>query len=211
MSVDLNQLPIPDWGLHCPRCQYDLRGLMRHQCPECGLEFDIAEVVRPWNRIRDPWFTGEELPIPEWGLQCRECGTSLCGITTYVCSHCGAAVPLPAKLRPHSEWFAVTPEQGGSLSKELAEMVLLEHDIPHRRVSSSQLYGELHTQWYITAASEFYFDVLFVLTREQQRIEASRADAERKLNCQSCEAENPGNFLTCWQCGSLLSSTAKDF
>ncbi len=27
----------------CPRCGYDLRGLPRPQCPECGLEFDAAD------------------------------------------------------------------------------------------------------------------------------------------------------------------------
>ncbi len=30
-------------GLHCPRCDYDLRGLPEDRCPECGIPFDASD------------------------------------------------------------------------------------------------------------------------------------------------------------------------
>ncbi len=40
----------PDWNtlgvaLHCPRCGYDLRMLPQPRCPECGLQFEWAELI----------------------------------------------------------------------------------------------------------------------------------------------------------------------
>ena len=35
-----------DSGLHCPRCDYNLTGLSRSRCPECGTTFDWDEVRR---------------------------------------------------------------------------------------------------------------------------------------------------------------------
>ena len=37
---------IPD-DVECARCGYNLRGLERSRCPECGLEFDWEEVLNP--------------------------------------------------------------------------------------------------------------------------------------------------------------------
>jgi hypothetical protein len=41
----------PDWGRidfdpECPRCGYNLRGLERARCPECGLQFDWAVLIQ---------------------------------------------------------------------------------------------------------------------------------------------------------------------
>src|SRR5438552_18029124 len=36
----------PD-ALHCPMCDYDLRGQVEPRCPECGYRFD-------WEELRDP-------------------------------------------------------------------------------------------------------------------------------------------------------------
>lgn len=33
--------PVPaEWGLRCPKCDYDLTGLTKRRCPECGHIFD---------------------------------------------------------------------------------------------------------------------------------------------------------------------------
>jgi rubrerythrin len=39
------ELPIPDMGWHCPKCDYPLRGLPRHLCPECGTPFDPTALL----------------------------------------------------------------------------------------------------------------------------------------------------------------------
>ncbi|RMF77629.1 MAG: hypothetical protein D6744_11140, partial [Planctomycetota bacterium] len=67
MELDVWQLPIPDWGLTCPRCRYPLRGLPSHRCPECGTDLDMEKLVEPWSRIREPRFDGTQLPIPNFG------------------------------------------------------------------------------------------------------------------------------------------------
>lgn len=36
---------IPDVGLRCPTCDYNLTGLAQRRCPECGTDFDILGLV----------------------------------------------------------------------------------------------------------------------------------------------------------------------
>jgi len=45
----------PDWSsiideIHCPLCEYNLRGLSEPRCPECGYRFAWAEVLDPSRR-----------------------------------------------------------------------------------------------------------------------------------------------------------------
>src|SRR5437867_12716435 len=42
----------PDWEsltdpIHCPLCEYNLRGLAEPRCPECGYRFEWAELLDP--------------------------------------------------------------------------------------------------------------------------------------------------------------------
>lgn len=50
-------LPLVD-GLRCPHCEYDLRGLTRRVCPECGNAFTVADILsgRTPTRRRDKLF-----------------------------------------------------------------------------------------------------------------------------------------------------------
>lgn len=46
-------IPTDVVGARCPRCDYDLRGLTRNICPECGTPFDPRNLARPepiWRR-----------------------------------------------------------------------------------------------------------------------------------------------------------------
>jgi hypothetical protein len=38
---------IPDMGLFCPKCRYNLTGLVDRVCPECGRSFAISEFIEP--------------------------------------------------------------------------------------------------------------------------------------------------------------------
>ncbi len=52
----------PNWEtlaleLHCPRCGYDLRRLPQPRCPECGLQFQWAELIAATERqLQSPLF-----------------------------------------------------------------------------------------------------------------------------------------------------------
>lgn len=39
-------LPVPDIGLKCPSCKYQLAGLTNSKCPECGNSFDVSKLVQ---------------------------------------------------------------------------------------------------------------------------------------------------------------------
>jgi hypothetical protein len=50
MSNETIANPPPDWAtldkdLHCPLCEYNLRGLTESRCPECGFGFTWAELL----------------------------------------------------------------------------------------------------------------------------------------------------------------------
>lgn len=40
---------IPEMGLRCPKCQYNLTGLLERVCPECGTAFTLTDLVRTIN------------------------------------------------------------------------------------------------------------------------------------------------------------------
>ena len=46
----------PDWSsiqedIHCPLCEYDLRGIGEPRCPECGYMFDWPDLLDPTRRL----------------------------------------------------------------------------------------------------------------------------------------------------------------
>jgi len=44
---DPELLPVPDLGLRCLSCGYNLAGLPRHLCPECGRKIRLEEHIPP--------------------------------------------------------------------------------------------------------------------------------------------------------------------
>lgn len=51
----------PDWDaieedIHCPLCEYNLRGLTVPRCPECGYQFDWPELLDPTKRLHSYLF-----------------------------------------------------------------------------------------------------------------------------------------------------------
>jgi hypothetical protein len=43
--------PVSGEPVHCPLCDYDLRGQTEPRCPECGYQFDWADLTDPARRI----------------------------------------------------------------------------------------------------------------------------------------------------------------
>lgn len=44
-------IPTDGAAVHCPLCEYDLRGLIEPRCPECGYRFDWAELLDPGRQV----------------------------------------------------------------------------------------------------------------------------------------------------------------
>lgn len=202
--VDIEQLPIPDWGLTCPRCGYALRGLTRHRCPECGSALFMREIIQPWTRLRGPMFTGYELPIPDFNLTCMQCGRSAAGWSSRACPQCGTAFD-PAAYLPESKWFRVDAEIRGVLLEPVAEVLLAERQIPHftrgDRTLPGIILGQVGEAAQLMSPSEFYFEVRFVLWSENRRIlsEAGGPD-QREWTCGDCGESSPATFDLCWNC-----------
>lgn len=61
---DPNTLPIPDLGLRCSACGYNLAGLPRHICPECGRKIQLDEHI-PAGDFPELIFNGERLLVTD--------------------------------------------------------------------------------------------------------------------------------------------------
>jgi rRNA maturation endonuclease Nob1 len=76
--LDLNQLPVPDWGLRCPHCDTLLAGMPEHCCTHCRQPFSTAVLLA---RVR---------PIPDFGLRCPTCAYLITGLMEERCPECGS-------------------------------------------------------------------------------------------------------------------------
>ncbi|MCP4247128.1 MAG: hypothetical protein GY778_08770, partial [bacterium] len=88
--IDIDCLPIPDWGLRCPRCDAPLAGMSQHRCRCCGHAFNIRHLL------------GRRRPIPDLGLTCPECGYLLTGLMEERCPECGKGFSVRAMLEDSS-------------------------------------------------------------------------------------------------------------
>lgn len=96
----IDELPVPDWGLECPRCGGPLAGAPSFRCRLCGHPFNIRQIL------------ARHRPIPDVGLSCPNCGYSLTGLTGSRCPECGVRFSLramladepPAILRDRPNW-----------------------------------------------------------------------------------------------------------
>lgn len=203
MIIDIHQIPIPDWSLVCPRCEYPLRGLPSHRCPECGKSLDMNEIVRPWTRLRSPIFTGQEMPIPDFGLNCPVCRGALVGATTHHCPRCRTAIQME-EFRPSGRWFDAETWCGSGLLSAQVETMLATLQIPHIRVQGRGTMDVFLARGsaggVLYAATEFFFDFLDALRCLRGALR--RTTVAAPWDCRSCGEQVPGHFEICWNCES---------
>ena len=200
MEIDIEQLPIPDWNLACRKCGYPLKSLPQHRCPECGLEVVMSELVQPWMRLREPQFTGRELPRPDFGLVCGDCVAPLAGVTELHCPGCRAPFD-PRDGAPTDKWYKIAPQLIGELPPQAVEIILAEEFIPYVRRESRDLSRILGVDALadvrIEVPGEFYFDLLAALRRH----ELTAPDPnDPDWTCSNCREPNPATFKICWNC-----------
>ena len=204
MEIDLNSLPIPDWGLVCPRCRYSLVGLPTHRCPECGTRFEMAEIVKPWHRLRDPRFTGRELPFPDFGLRCRRCERPLAGAPRRQCPHCDTPFNPEQLLISRGDWFIIDKHLCGEVPLAGLEALLAAELVPHQRAAGTllvEIYGGTDIVGSrLLVPREFYFEVLWLIRRTATEMVHTRREPGTDWTCPNCGEAVPGHFDVCWQC-----------
>lgn len=203
-NADVGKLPIPDWGLTCPQCRYPLRGLPRHRCPECGTEFDIETLIHSWTRLREPRFTGRELPLPDFGLTCPDCEQPLTGASEHRCPACRREFD-PAWWQPASNWFILDREICGPLPMPGVQALLAAEGVPYIPVGEQTLSEIWGGQSIMVARlripGEFFFEVLWLVRQALEDLHATRAAGSgADWQCPACGEQNPGNFSLCWNC-----------
>lgn len=201
---DIRQLPIPDWGLECPRCRYPLKHLPEHRCPECGTRFQMDDIVRSWTRTREPRFGGDELPVPDFGFHCSRCGGPLSGAAEAKCPHCGQPFDLQAR-RPRRAWFAVTATTCDPLPVPIVESALAAENVPFLPQEARSLFdiilGTRLTEMMLFVPRDFYFDACWLIQHAKAAAAASReAGDEGEWTCPACGEPNPAHFGVCWNC-----------
>lgn len=210
MEVDVDQLPIPDWDVHCPRCGYPLRGLTVHRCPECGQPFAMADVLRTWTRVRPPRFTGRERPLPDFGLTCAACKAPLVGATDDSCPKCRTPFDLRA-LVPRKTWFLVDEGFAAPLDLPTLATVLEQEQVPlapvSGRTTTDLIMGTRAIGARLLVPGEFYFEALWIARDRRKRLESIRAAALTEWACKSCQEMNPGHFELCWNCETTRESS----
>ena len=203
MEIDLNRLPIPDWGVLCSKCRYPLVGLPLHRCPECGTQFEMAELVKPWHRLRDPRFTGHELPLPDFGLLCHACQQPLAGGATFRCPSCGVGFD-PEAIRPHRKWFLIDQVTCGDVALAGFEALLGTERVPYVRARGkflAEIYGVNQIIGSpLLVPREFFFEVMWLIRQAAQEIQRVRQQPGKEWTCPNCGENVPGHFDVCWNC-----------
>lgn len=149
------------------------------------------------------------MPLPDFGLMCTACGQPLAGARQSACPACGAPFDVPA-LQPRQKWFILDAEVCGPLPIPGVQVLLAAERVPYFAVSEKtavEIYGgQGMTVTRLRVPSEFYFEVLWLIRRAREEMEAARAAGEsRRWRCPHCGEENPGHFEICWNCEGVKS------
>ncbi len=196
--INIDQLPIPHWGLVCPKCSYSLRYLPSHRCPECGTIFEMNEVIQTYTKLREPVFTGAELPLPDFSLHCKKCKAPLADASSFHCPQCSRPF-APKRWQPRRTWFKVSPRMRQDIPQEVIAALLEENYVPYILDQSRDPFGFSTTR--LLVAKEFFFDLLWILTQTRSKVQSEiKVEEPTTWHCESCQEQNPGHFELCWQC-----------
>ena len=159
----------------------------------------MGELVQPWTRLREPQFTGRELPLPDFALMCGACEAPLAGVTELRCPGCREPFD-PHDGVPTDKWYKIPPDLLG-LPPQTVEIILAEEFIPYVRREQRDLSRILGFDALVDVRleipGEFYFDLLAALRRHEL---TTPDPADPDWTCPNCHEPNPATFTTCWNC-----------
>jgi len=181
--------------------------------PEAGATAEERALVAPPGR---PFFTGRELPIPDFGWHCTDCGYELRALSRHLCPECGTPFDPEALLgnEPSVSLCPVSSE----VERAVVKSVLDARRIPHRFEATDTLGDTLKMRLpsetklgLVKVPREFYFDAVFWLRRATEAepsaatcagCASSESDEEEgpDWTCPNCEESVPAGFDMCWNC-----------
>jgi hypothetical protein len=161
-------------------------------------------------------FDPDALPVPDFGLRCRICGSSLAGLSSHECSTCGQKFILEEHI-PAGD-FPVVIFEGRELRNTPEVIGLLRrYQIPYLEIlpdpqASIRYHGALAGAASVGVIRDSYFEAIDIL-RRQKRNEPlppvpPRSDEIAEWRCSACWEENPGNFDVCWNCGAASAGSS---
>ena len=174
------------------------------------LERDPDAELYDWSNLPAPRYTGAELPIPDFGLACAECGCPLAGWTRFECPDCATPVDLPAML-PDKPMICVYRAPQWDQGR-MVKLILDTNNVPCRLANDAlaHAYGEIPM---LTGYNEVlvprshYFDALYTLRHDWPEGPAVSAD---EWSCPECGERCPGTFELCWNCSAERQSPDQD-
>jgi len=159
------------------------------------------------SRLNSPSLAqfGSELPLPDFGLLCRRCGSSLAGAGSRRCGTC--AEPFdPLTWLPDTTWFTVDRQFADPVPVPWFEAALASEQVPFTYLPGRMLRellggagGQLGRP--LSVPTEFYFEVRWLLQQAARRMERARGQTG-EWTCESCSEQVPEHFDVCWNCGT---------
>jgi hypothetical protein len=109
-------------------------------------------------------------------------------------------------LRPTGHWFDLDDRVCGSIPIR-SVITILENEYVPIITQEQPRHGLQPFDERNLVAGEFYFDVLWLVRREADRLaRLHEPDGDNRWSCPSCNEENPDSFEVCWNCNTARSS-----
>jgi hypothetical protein len=106
--------------------------------------------------------------------------------------------------RPRAKWFTVEPTLCGDMPLHAVEAVLADAFVPYVKTEEKTAFNMFaggDPGYRIRVLGEFYFDFLYLIRQEANRLAGQREGAEARVwHCPRCGEENPTSFDLCWNC-----------
>jgi predicted amidophosphoribosyltransferase len=168
-----------------------------------------------------PFFSGFELPVPDFGLVCAGCKYPLQGLSRHVCPECGREFN-PEKVlgeEPTLQVCLIHSEVEHAAAVSVLELRgipnMLESPDPIAQTFSMSL-GRKRQVGRLMVPREFYFDAIFWLRNSAnsacderdgcEKDSLSEAEETEDWHCSQCDESVPAEFTMCWNCCAARES-----
>jgi len=160
-------------------------------------------------------FDPNQLPMPDLGLACRECGYPLAHVAEHRCPECGWAFGMD-DLVPPGEFPPLFADGQPVRGTPQVTQLLRAYHVPFipQVDPSVGVFGLVRTSRQVgdplLVPRERYLEAVDLLRRQQQGepMPPTPAAPDRTVEwtCPGCGEENPAHFELCWNCERSVSA-----